>query len=619
MTTPTSPAASFFGGLSSGAGANDRAIERQQRVEFNNLKIQGAKNALDQENNLTSFMQNASEANNLGLSDNGGQTLNVDKVEQLLLKDPTKLNSLVKKFGNQDPLVKQNEGFNIEGLAPGPDGPNGEKTFSLKGVYDSPEKKGVFGFLTKGGTKDRENDPVQFGTSRQVAQKLVNSYNQAAQLPGAVQATLQMKNRMGIYDLDTEIDSLNGQISGAVDDALGMLGNPLLQRQVSDQLADIKDPYERQQRLKEIVSQLPDEVMAAEQKKAIDAATAELDSKKQPKTSTPDSAKTALMTPGSTGGMSAGRSEGFVKKVEDATDKAETEEEKEEMIKAVITQEDKQELMDFLKKNDIKKLEDIKKLKVREQQAIRTVLEATAIDQTLRTKISKQFDNVMSTGNADLDTAGAVDLQTKKATLNKTITDLRNSTLDRINTADTTARAITDKALEGVMAALYPPGKDGKPNPEAKFEWNENKVRKAFRDLSPLHKRFQTQFKRAAKLNDTAAATRAGVFQETLDASISALIQGAGISEEYGDLFDLLFEPDADGGPSTGDNLYRRLGVTYDANGKPDEFFYLDPSSGLQRGETIPAAKVKRLMGDDEIYSYFIQRVEEEKGPAGSK
>jgi hypothetical protein len=619
MTTPTSPAASFFGGLSSGAGANDRAIERQQRVQANNITIQKAQNELDEKANLTSFIQNASQAVDLGLSDNGGQTLSVDRVEQLLLKDPTKLNSLVQKFGNEDPLVKQNEGFNIEGLAPGPDGANGEKTFSLKGVYDEPEKNGVFGFLTRGGTKDRENDPVQFGTSRQVAQKLVNSYNKSAQRPGAVEAAFQMKNRMGIYDLDTEIDSLNGQIEGAVDDAIGMLGNPLLQRQVSDQLADVKDPYERQQRLKEIVSQLPDEVMAADQKKAIDAATAELDAKKQPENSAPDSAKTALMTPGSTGGMSAGRSERFVKKVEDATAKAETEEEKEEMIKAVITQEDKQELMDFLKKNDIKKLEDIKKLKVREQQAIRTVLEATATDQALRTRISKQFDNVMATGNADLDTKGAIDLRQKQATLNKTLSDFRTSTLDRINTADTAARAITDKALDNVMAALYPPGKDGKPNPEANFEWNENKVRKAFRDLSPLHKRFQTQFKRAAKLNDTAAATRAGIFQETLDASISALIQGAGISEEYGDLSDWGFEPDADGGPSRGDNLYRRLGVTYDANGKPDQFFYLDPSSGLQRGETIPAEKVKRLMGDDEIYSYFVTRVEEEKGQAGSK
>ena len=410
MSKTSSPAASFFGGLSSGAGANDRAIDRQQRVEFNNLKIQGAKSELDEKANLTSYMQNASIAADLNLSDNGGQTLSVDKVEQLLLEDPTKLNSLIQKFGNDDPLVKQNEGFNIEGLAQGPDGPNGEKTFSLKGVYDEPEKKGLFGFLTKGGTKDRENDPVQFGTSKQVAQKLVNSYNKSAQRQGVVQTTFQMKNRMGVYDLGTEIDQLNGQIEGAVDDALGMLGNPLLQRQVSDQLAGITDPYKRQQRLKELVAQLPDEAMAADQKKAIDAATAALEAKKQPKTSTSDSAKTALMTPGSTGGMSAGRSEGFVKKVEDATDKAETEEEKEEMIRAVITQEDKQEIMDFLKKNNIKDLNGIKKLKVRQQQAIRIVLEATATDQALRTKISKQFDNVSSTGNADLDTAGVVDL-----------------------------------------------------------------------------------------------------------------------------------------------------------------------------------------------------------------
>ena len=609
MSKTSSPAASFFGGLSSGAGANDRAIDRQQRVEFNNLKIQGAKSELDEKANLTSYMQNASIAADLNLSDNGGQTLSVDKVEQLLLEDPTKLNSLIQKFGNDDPLVKQNEGFNIEGLAQGPDGPNGEKTFSLKGVYDEPEKKGLFGFLTKGGTKDRENDPVQFGTSKQVAQKLVNSYNKSAQRPGVVQTTFQMKNRMGVYDLGTEIDQLNGQIEGAVDDALGMLGNPLLQRQVSDQLAGITDPYKRQQRLKELVAQLPDEAMAADQKKAIDAATAALEAKKQPQ-------KQAQVPTPITGTPSYAAQMPAFQKIQDATDKAETEEEKEEMIRAVITQEDKQEIMDFLKKNNIKDLNGIKKLKVREQQAIRTVLEATATDQALRTKISKQFDNVSSTGNADLDTAGVVDLQTKKTALQKTITDLRTSALDRINTADAASRVITDKALDKVMSALYPPGEDGKPNTEATLQWDETKTRAAFRDLNKLHKRFKTQYNRAAKLNDKAAASRAGVFQETLDAGISALIQGAGISEEYGDLNDFQFERDADGGPSSGDNLYRRLGVTYDANGKPDQFFYLDPSSGLKRGETIPAEKVKRLMGDDEIYSYFVDRIEEEKGPA---
>ena len=69
-----------------------------------------------------------------------------------------------------------------------------------------------------------------------------------------------------------------------------------------------------------------------------------------------------------------------------------------------------------------------------------------------------------------------------------------------------------------------------------------------------------------------------------------------------------------------GDTVYGRLGVTYDAKGNPKEFFYKDPSSGTQRGETVPAEKIKRLMGDDAIYNYFVDRIEQEKGqPQGTE
>jgi len=620
MATYQSPGAALFSGLSSGVGAMDKMEERRGKNQLRNLQIQKAQSELDRQNNFDTYMVNSQQAIDSGYSTDGGLTLDVDAIEKSLIAgELDKANFFVKKYGDRDPVVAQNEGFKIEGLTPGPDGPDGEKTYALAGSYDDP-KKGPLSFITQGGTKDRENDPVQFGTARQVAQKIANEYTKDSQRPGAVQASTQVKQRSNMYDLNVEINELNGRIDNAVQDAVAMLGDPLLQRQISDELASIEDPYQRQQRLKEIVAQLPDEVMVQEQKQQIAEETAKIDAQKQEEEQAPtsDSAKTALMTPGSTGGFSAGRSQKVFDKIEEAQKKGETEEEKERMIKAVITQEDKQEILNFLKENNINDLSQLKGQKQKVISNIRAFLEANAQDQEMRTRIGKQFDNIMTTGVADLDSKGVVDLQTKQldyqTKLRKSITD----NYDRLETATSEIRKVTTKALDAVTAALYD-SKDGKVEEDADFKWNENKARAAFREVGKLFTRFNTQTKRAAR-GDIASATRANQLQIGLDQSISALIQGAGISEDYGGFFDLGIEWDADGGPGMGDTVYSRLGVTYDADGNPTEFFYLDPSSQTQRGETVPADKIKRLMGDDAIYDYFVKRIEKEKGkPQGTK
>ena len=619
MATYQSPGYSLLSGFTSGMDAASKLSDRRLKNQLTGLQIQAAQGALDEKNNFDTYLQNASRAQDMGWSTDGGQTLNVDQIEKDIIEgNLEKVNPWVQQYGDRDPVVAQNEGFKIEGLMPGPDGPDGQKTFSLAGSYDDP-KKGPLSFITLGGTKDRENDPVQFGTARQIAQKIANEYNKDAQRPGAVQASLQAKQRMGMYDLSVEIDQLNGQIEGAVDDAISKLGDPLLQRQISDELATIEDPYQRQQRLKEIVSALPDDVMAREQKQRIAEETAKIDNQKQNEEQKPkdDSANAAYMRP-NPGALGTPPIKVF-NKIEDAEKKADTEEEKERMIKAVITQEDKQEILNFLKENDIQKLEDVRKLKRREQNALRAFLEANAKDQAMRTRIGKQLDNIMTTGVADLDSTGVIDLQTKQNTLRTNLTNQKNKLFDRLEEQSAEARKITETALDAVEAAIFD-SKDGKVKEGADFNWNEKKAKAAFRQISKLYTRWNTQNNRAARTGDAAAAVRANEFQLGLDQSISAIIQGAGISEDYGGFFDLGIEWDADGGPSMGDTVYGRLGVTYDAKGNPKEFFYKDPSSGTQRGETVPAEKIKRLMGDDAIYNYFVDRIEQEKGqPQGTE
>ena len=618
MATYQSPGAALFSGLSSGVGAMDRMEERRGKNQLRNLQIQKAESELDRQNNFDAYMVNSQQAIDSGFSTDGGLTLDVDAIEKSLLAgELDKVNPWVKKYGDRDPVVAQNEGFNIEGLTPGPDGTDGKKTFALAGSYDDP-KKGPLSFITKGGTKDRENDPVQFGTARQIAQKIANEYTKDAQRPGAVQASTQVKQRSNMYDLNVEINELNGRIDNAVQDAVAMLGDPLLQRQISDELASIEDPYQRQQRLKEIVAQLPDEVMVQEQKQQIAEETAKIDAQKQEEEQAPKDASTnpAYMRP-NPGALGVPPMKVF-DKIEEAQKKGETEEEKERMIKAVITQEDKQEILNFLKENNINDLNQLKGQKQKVISNIRAFLEANAKDQAMRTRIGQQFDNIMTTGVADLDTKGVVDLQTKQLDYQTKLRKSIDDRYDRLEKATEDIRKVTTKALDAVTAALYPT-KDGKVDTDADFKWNENKARAAFREVSKLFTRFNTQTKRAAR-GDEASATRADELQIGLDQSISALIQGAGISEDYGGFFDLGIELDADGGPGMGDTVYSRLGVTYDADGNPTEFFYLDPSSQTQRGETVPADKIKRLMGDDAIYDYFVKRIEKEKGkPQGTK
>jgi len=183
---------SFMGGAQ---GSNNLRLQneyrnaQQQAIALNEEKAQ-------RDRNLDTANQAAVLARQLDITDDGGLTINQDKLSAKLEEqrannafDP-KVQQLFSILGNEDLTVKNNPDFEFTGLAKTPDG-----NLTLAGAYkNEPEKGRFFTF----GREKGDDAIVAAAPVKDIVELASNQYNQAWTKPGVSDLYNEMDARMRI-------------------------------------------------------------------------------------------------------------------------------------------------------------------------------------------------------------------------------------------------------------------------------------------------------------------------------------------------------------------------------------------------------------------------------------
>ena len=626
-TVPQHP---FMQGLSGGISAGQRyeALQSSGNTDAINARATAYKQqSLENEDSLN---QRYNELNQAGYI-NGNRFDKAKFAADLENNDPNAV-QLASRFANE---ANPNKDFTFNSLSEAPPSEDGVKRFTVGGEWakENPVQKGMR-FLTGKGSA-RDEDPVEFGTAEEIAQQVSTRFNVMRNRPGVAGKTRNISAMNKIVDSQDRVEQATGRLQANVEEVIGLIDDPELLREVQLGLGRITDPQERLDALRTWASELsntPDEMVPPDAKEALAQTTQE-----------------ALTEISSAQQAPAGKEEdrvpkGRMKRNRDAIDatdttpepavfgtietieaNASTAEDAEQQTKKAIREEDVSEVQNWLKENNITKLEDVVKLERKTQQALRAYLSQYAVTDAQKNDFQKKWSNVVETGQQGLNTKDVADLSLNQQQLainqNNYILNLgRERRLAaaaqvgaglQVDAAREKVFKDTIELGESVQNAMFTnTGKDAEGAPE--FEWNEESVKALSGPnggLTKMMNKLDAAYRMQAN-GKASKATKARIeeYEAALNASISSLLQGAGMSEDYGG-FLANFWPDKDGGsPEGADATYSRIKVIRDGKGNIVAFRALDPSSQGVVDEKVPAATFKRILGA-RAYEFFEKQV----------
>lgn len=626
-TVPQHP---FMQGLSGGISAGQRyeALQSSGNTDAINARATAYKQqSLENEDSLN---QRYNELNQAGYIT--GNSFDKAKFAADLENNDPNAVQLASRFANE---ANPNKDFTFNSLSEAPPSEDGVKRFTVGGEWakENPVQKGMR-FLTGKGSA-RDEDPVEFGTAEEIAQQVSTRFNVMRNRPGVAGKTRNISAMNKIVDSQDRVEQATGRLQANVEEVIGLIDDPELLREVQLGLGRITDPQERLDALRTWASELsntPDEMVPPDAKEALAQTTQE-----------------ALTEISSAQQAPAGKEEdrvpkGRMKRNRDAIDatdttpepavfgtietieaNASTAEDAEQQTKKAIREEDVSEVQNWLKENNITKLEDVVKLERKTQQALRAYLSQYAVTDAQKNDFQKKWSNVVETGQQGLNTKDVADLSLNQQQLainqNNYILNLgRERRLAaaaqvgaglQVDAAREKVFKDTIELGESVQNAMFTnTGKDAEGAPE--FEWNEESVKALSGPnggLTKMMNKLDAAYRMQAN-GKASKATKARIeeYEAALNASISSLLQGAGMSEDYGG-FLANFWPDKDGGsPEGADATYSRIKVIRDGKGNIVAFRALDPSSQGVVDEKVPAATFKRILGA-RAYEFFEKQV----------
>lgn len=621
----------FMQGLSGGISAGQRYEALQSSGNTNAINARAAAYKQQSLENVDAVNQRYNELDQAGYI--SGNRFDKAKFAAALENNDPNAVQLASRFANE---ANPNKDFTFNSLSEAPPSEDGVKRFTVGGEWakENPIQKGMR-FLTGGGSA-RDEDPVEFGTAAEIAQQVSTRFNVMRNRPGVAGKTRNISAMNKIADSQDRVEQATGKVQAVVEDTIALIDDPELLREVQLGLGRITDPQERLDALRTWASELsstPDEMVPPEAKEALAQTTqealAELSSAQQaPAGKEEDRVPKGPMSAEQVRANVAGGTTpepavfGTIETIEDNASSAE---DAEQQTKKAIREEDVSEVQNWLKENNITKLEDVVKLERKTQQSLRAYLSQYAVTDAQKNDFQKKWSNVVETGQQGLNTKDVADISKARQQFGL---DQKNYNLKRkkerrlenqaridngevVNAAREKVFKDTIKLGESIQNAMFTNvGEDAEGAPN--FKWSEDKVNALSGPnggLTKMMRNLDSAYRMQAN-GKASKATKARIeeYEAALNAGISSLLQGAGMSEEYGG-FLASFWPTKDGGsPEGADATYSRIKVIRDGKGNIVAFRALDPSSQGVVDEKVPAATFKRILGA-RAYEFFEKQV----------
>ena len=618
----------FMQGLSGGISAGQRYEALQSSGNTNAINARAAAYKQQSLENVDAVNQRFNELKQAGFI-NGNRFDEAKFATALENNDPNAVR-LVSAFANE---ASPNKDFTFNSLSEAPSSEDGVKRFTIGGEWspENPVQKGMR-YLTGGGSA-RDEDPVEFGTSGEIAQQVKNRFNVMRNRPGVAGKTRNISAMNEIVDSQDRVEQATARVQAVVEDTIALIDDPELLREVQLGIGRITDPQERLDAIRTWASELsntPDEMVPPESKEALAQTTqealAELSSAQQaPAGKEEDRAPKGQMARRKKRVNDTTPEPAVFGTIETIEDNASSAEDAEQQTKKAIREEDISEVQNWLKENNITKLEDVAELERKTQQSLRAYLSQYAVTDAQKNDFQKKWSNVVESGQQGLNTKDVADIRQAELQfgLNQKNHNLKRKQERRLENAARVAAGLKVDAArekvfkdtielgESVQNAMFTNvGEDAEGAPE--FEWNEASVKALSGPnggLTKMMNKLDAAYRMQAN-GKASKATKGRIeeYEAALNAGISALLQGAGMSEEYGG-FLANFWPDKDGGsPEGADATYSRIKVIRDGKGNIVAFRALDPSSQGVVDEKVPAATFKRILGA-RAYEFFEKQV----------
>lgn len=589
-------------------------------------------------------------ATDLGVTKRGGEEIDPLLMAELVNKqsesgkfDP-KLERLVTLVANQDMSVKRNAGFQFTNLQRGPDG-----TFTLQGAYEGDDTPK---FFTSNRGKNTDS-PVGFGDADEVAGLVANGYNSIWNLPGnaPLKREIQLKNNISQSERDTlqgQIQTAVGQLTNELEQTILDIGGPNAP-EIATKLkrALAGKPYTEQLEILQQYGaelQVPtDQIITPEVQEAVkkEASFGVLrsDGNKDNSAAIADLERRIANQPQTRGGakrrgelqkeLDALKAQGAPTKptLEEITDTSPfitsvaekaVEATDEDIVegRVQVTQEEIDALQERLKGKGIRQLEDLINATPTEVQAMRAVLSTVARDKEQRLTYLERLNNVMATGSPDYNAQ-----ELDAAVLAERTEDRQQQAENRMGltfklnldkhllAAQKFSQEVGEKLGSRIRDnfkqagdAIYGVDGDGQRNTSIPRDFDKKRFFSEFGGPTGAFTKMYRDYQNA-RGDEAKAQTRLA-----LNSMISMGIQALAESEEYGSFLEN-FLPDGSIDYINGSDIFlERLEI------KPDgSFAVINPATGQQVEETIPASVIKELFGP--AYAYVVREI---KGGAGS-
>lgn len=596
---------SFASGWSTGSNI-DRQNEARSIARDQNAR---AEEAAQRTRNYDEISELSGLANDLGISRRAGEEIDIPKLQGLLQKqrdsgkfDP-KLERFVTLVGNKDLSVERNPGFSFTNLQVGPQG-----TLTMQGSYEGDGKQAF-------ATSDRKpgaDSPVGFSSVEEVAGLVANQYNQAWNKPGISGMKREVQLKGDILEGDQSIADNQGLIMKAVGELTNELEETILRvggenapeiaTKLKRALAGKTYP-EQLEILQQYGSELKVPVSNIVTPEVQEAAKQESFGVLRSDAKKPEESKSPLQDQNP---------------VIQATAKKGAEASDEDIIqgKVQVTQEEIDALQERLKAKGITTLEELNKATLAEQQSMRAMLSTIAANEDQRKTYLTRMQNVMATGSADynaqeLDAAVLAERtedRAQQAENRMGQTFMLN--LDKhLLAAQKFSQEVGEKLGSRIRDnfkqagdAIYGVDGDGQRNTSIPKDFDKDRFFSGFGGPTGAFTKMYRDYLNA-RGGEAKAQTRLA-----LNSMISMGIQALAESEDYGS-FSENFLPDGSIDYINGSDIFlERLEI------KPDgSLAVIDPATGQQVDETIPASVVKELFGP--AYAYVVREI---KGGAGS-
>jgi hypothetical protein len=267
----------------------------------------------------------------------------------------------------------------------------------------------------------------------------------------------------------------------------------------------------------------------------------------------------------------------------------------------IVTPELQRETADMMRKAGVEELQQLNRLKAKEQALARAVLMASTKDATLRNNIAKSIDNIIETGSPSMSRKDVIDDTRADKQLEISFGNLEASWARIAAQEGATKQQRIDNAVEAATTSVENTSKiffsdDGSPN------LSTTNAQRWSREVLPGAMR----------------ALRLATSDEEADAIMDGINQGASLAlASYADDqglsilgFDAIYEsianyfrPDADDTASATDFAASRVEVTKDDTGNPEYFYFLD--ANMERTDrAVSARKIQEV--DPALYRFLL-------------